>query len=543
MPHLSYDYSQDITIYVVDDSPLSRSMMSHMLDTTNYRYQVFSLPDEALEAALESPPHILITDFNMPHLDGVHLTLMIRDKHPKVKSILVTSFGSKDTLLNAINAQIDAFVEKPFSPEGFHHALERTVSAVLVEMQNSRFVEEISNKNQELHEQQLRLSSLFQAINEAILLADSQGYIEYSNHHACEIIGLEEKGIVGKRGRDIDPNLSFRIEELNGSGEIETKYFRKSDKKELHLLCAFNQFSSSGISKFVITIRDITSSIHKQALLQEQRDVLELEVKQRTKDLTSAKEEAERANASKSEFLANMSHELRTPMHAIISFSSLISKHVTNIADEKTREKIGRFVDSIALSGERLLALLNSLLDMSKLEAGKMNYLPAKNDMEIVIQNAINELHTLVTDKSMTLECDSDGEVFAWFDKTLILQVLVNLLSNAIKFSEAGSSVRIRCEYLSLKIGKRQSDPEQEVLKVEVIDQGVGIPEHELNSVFDKFVQSTKTNTGAGGTGLGLAICAEIIALHKGKIMAENNHDKGATFSYYVPKHQPEWEN
>ena len=238
-----------------------------------------------------------------------------------------------------------------------------------------------------------------------------------------------------------------------------------------------------------------------------------------------AQHEAELANQAKSEFLANMSHELRTPMHAILSFSDFGLDKV----ETATREKLGRYFRHINVSGERLLHLLNELLDLSKLEAGKMELQLQECRPLEVIRLSVEELNSLAKDRSQTIEIHAErGEKPLTADPDRLLQVVRNLLSNALKFSPDGSTVEIT-------LSQPKDQTADTGIRIQVLDRGVGIPEDELEAVFDEFIQSSKTRTGAGGTGLGLAICREIIKLHHGRIYAQNRDGGGAIFTVDLP--------
>lgn len=250
-----------------------------------------------------------------------------------------------------------------------------------------------------------------------------------------------------------------------------------------------------------------------------------------------AKENAEQANHSKSEFLANMSHELRTPMHGILSFSAFgISK-----LEKVPLEKLGGYFNRIQESGNRLMGLLNNLLDLAKLEAGKMDFVFAQAGLTEVLNSCVAEQVAYMQKQGILLdviptECNTQGS----FDQGKIGQVITNLLSNAIKFTPANKSLFVSIVEDTLKSGRREGDSGTiPALRLIVRDEGVGIPEDELKDVFDKFIQSSKTKTGAGGTGLGLAISQEIISGHQGRIWAENAPEGGAIFSFVIPVNQP----
>jgi len=215
-----------------------------------------------------------------------------------------------------------------------------------------------------------------------------------------------------------------------------------------------------------------------------------------------------------------MSHELRTPLHSILSFASFGTKKYANAEPEKLLD----YFNSIKKSGQTLLELLNDLLDLAKLESGKVMFAFEPSDLGVLVRSVTNELDTLLSERNLSIRHEVsrfDGEVTLDIDK--IKQVLRNLLNNAIKFSPEGGTIDVAiCRVASS-------------VRVSVRDQGPGIPQDELEAVFDKFIQSSKTKTGAGGTGLGLAICHEIIAAHKGRIWAEDRPEGGAVFSFEIP--------
>jgi PAS domain S-box-containing protein len=237
------------------------------------------------------------------------------------------------------------------------------------------------------------------------------------------------------------------------------------------------------------------------------------------------KEAVERASKAKSEFLSNMSHELRTPMHAILGYSEICA----SAAKEGSNKQIEKYINNITKAGERLLTLLNDLLDLAKMEAGRMEYKIERADLKDVVTHTLMELDPLIKSKNLQMRVKLDEHTDALFDKAHLIQVMINLVSNAIKFSSAGSCIGIDLSEDRLENGERG-------IRCRVVDEGPGIPDEELEAVFDKFIQSTKTKTGKGGTGLGLAICAHIIKGHGGAIWAENAKPSGAAFTFVIPR-------
>jgi signal transduction histidine kinase len=258
--------------------------------------------------------------------------------------------------------------------------------------------------------------------------------------------------------------------------------------------------------------------------------ILKRRVSRRTASLRIARRMSESANRAKSDFLSNISHELRTPLHAILNYTKIGAKRFENGDLETVRTDLTK----IRTSGLRLLRLLNDLLDLEKLESGKTAYLFSRQDLADVIMLAIMEIEPLLKERQVTLHFDIHTKyTFAILDEQKLLQVLVNLLSNALKYSPCYAEI-----YVSLSDAVLPN--ERKALLCSISDEGNGIPESELELVFDKFVQSSKTATGAGGTGLGLSICRQIINAHGGRIWAENNPRGGALLRFILPREPPE---
>lgn len=279
----------------------------------------------------------------------------------------------------------------------------------------------------------------------------------------------------------------------------------------------------------------VTDEYQMRKALEEAKQDLELKVKLRTHDLEAALEEVENAQAAKSEFFANITHELRTPLHAIINFSKFGIKKI----DTAPKEKLVEYYEDIHKSGKRLLGLVNDILDLTKEDMSKEVLALDQQSLEELFEGARKEISSISESRNVTVLCQIDPAVsYVACDQLRIHQVLINLLSNAIKFSSEGTQVWIsatpssQCSRLAGEEGR---------VVITVKDQGAGIPEGELDTIFDEFAQSSKVKSGTfiAGTGLGLSICRHIVTRHGGKIWAENNADKvGASISFTLPVKQ-----
>jgi len=262
-----------------------------------------------------------------------------------------------------------------------------------------------------------------------------------------------------------------------------------------------------------------------QALEEHEKVLLAEESHRALRELMEARDAAQR---SKDLFFANLSHELRTPLHGILSYAAFGIKK----AETAERATLLKYFTQIERSGQTLLAFLNDLLDLAKLEAGKMQYEFAWHDPARLMTRVLDEFNSASEHRRIRFEFVPPFEpVEAWMDDKRIQQVFRNLVSNAIKFSPEGGTIRVT-------IGAADGR-----CLVAVADQGCGVPPNEIESIFDPFVQSSKTRTASGGTGLGLAICREIVHSHGGRIWAENRPEGGACFWVQLPIHPPELSN
>src|SRR5262249_20334678 len=264
---------------------------------------------------------------------------------------------------------------------------------------------------------------------------------------------------------------------------------------------------------FPSTTVDILRAFATQSALaiQNARLFREIEIKSR---------ELEVASQHKSEFLANMSHELRTPLNAVIGFSEVLSERMFGDLNEKQDE----YLKDIHASGQHLLSLINDILDLSKIEAGRMELEVTDFDLPMAIDNALTLIRERAARRSIALQTTVDerlGQVQG--DERKIRQVLLNLLSNAIKFTPEGGRIEVGAK------------PVNGFIEGAVTETGVGIAPEDQEAVFEEFRQVGTADKKVEGTGLGLALSRKFIELHGGKIWVKSQIGAGSTFTFTVP--------
>lgn len=403
-------------------------------------------------------------------------------------------------------------------------------------------ITQLKQERQALTEAENRYRELLNYSNTGFCIIDTESRYVDINQPFASMFGISEpKKLIGQKiggmtATSSQNTLAAGLAKLQTETRLEPTEFEivpQSDATRRVVQATGGKFISETGEQIIVLVNDITDRALAQEELASHRDRLQALVDERTADLVAAKEVAEQANLAKSEFLANMSHELRTPMHAILSFAELGQKKAANGNYDKTVTYFTR----VRESGLRLLDLLNDLLDLSKLELGEVELYLEPHNLVALVENAITEYEQLLKQKSIRCRVVTpEFATTAIVDYAKMGQVIRNLLSNAIKFSDDSGDIIVDFQLGTARAGQRRTDIQMvDVITVRVIDNGCGIPEEELESVFDKFIQSSKTKTGAGGTGLGLAICKEIVEAHRGTIVAENNPTGGTIFAVTVP--------
>jgi len=256
---------------------------------------------------------------------------------------------------------------------------------------------------------------------------------------------------------------------------------------------------------------------------------LEHRVHERTNELRETNLRLLAADRSKNQFLASMSHELRTPLNAIIGFSSILQ----NATQTVLPPRMFKFVENIKTAGSHLLDLINDILDLAKIEAGKLQLEPERFDLNETIATVDRVIRGMAAERDVSIVTYVDPAIAeVYLDEGRMKQILLNLLSNAVKFSHRGGFVHLSVTLL----GDALSPLGTETLRLEVSDDGIGIPPEELARIFDEFYQVAERSK-KGGTGLGLSLTKNFVAMHHGTIDVRSKEGQGSSFVIHLPRY------
>jgi len=357
--------------------------------------------------------------------------------------------------------------------------------------------------------------SILANMNLGILEVDLEDKILYANQSFCDMSGYEEAELLGKNaGQFLLSGNSSRLirskSRLRKAGISDAYEIEVNDRKgagRFWLVSGAPNYNTKGILIGSIGIHlDITDQKNLES------------------ELISAREMAEASARVKEDFLMNMSHEIRTPMHVITGMSELLGK-------TRLEEQQRFYLGNIRHAADNMLALMNDILDLSKMEAGKLNLENIPFEVRKVLQRMENVMQHKAEEKGLDLLLDIDSEGIApvlMGDSHRLNQILYNLISNAIKFTERGE-IRVTCR-LEKELGQLQ------VLEFAVADTGVGMDKSFLGSLFEKFSQEHQsTSRTAGGTGLGMNICKELLDLMGGEIEVKSEKGQGTTVIFRIP--------
>lgn len=372
-----------------------------------------------------------------------------------------------------------------------------------------------------VRDNEARLRNLTAHTAALICELDAEGRVRFANRS-----GPPERPLVGTLGRDWVPperraDFDRALQQVLSTGDRQAMVLTMpdADGDERHYLITLAAAPAGGQVRAVSTATDITDlKLAEEALLDANRR-LEVRVRERTAALEAARDEAQRANLAKSEFLSRMSHELRTPMNAILGFAQILE-----MADLAPKHQ--RWAGQIHRAGEHLLRLIDELLDLARIEVGRLAVHAESLELGQVLQDAVSMCEASLQGKDVTLEIEPGAApILVRADPTRLRQILVNLISNAIKYNRPGGRVRL---------GRRVLDEKSAVLTVS--DTGLGIPAGRLPRLFVPFERLGREDSTIPGAGIGLALSKGLAELMGGELGVESAEGEGSTFWIKLPR-------
>jgi PAS domain S-box-containing protein len=516
------------TILVVDDEPQVLAAIADTLED-DFNVMVDVSPLSAIEMLRRTKGlSVIISDQRMPGLSGHEFLSQAREVSDATR-ILITGYSDMDAVIAAVNSgRIFGYISKPWEPAKLRHLIRQ--AADHCELLRA------------LTEEQRLLNNLMDNVPDAIYFKDREHRYLRSNRAHARSLGLDDPALmIGKRTRDfLSPEQARLLEAeddqvlTTDAPHVDTLVKLKAEGERPQWLSTTRapiRDEAGRIAGLVAIARDVTARQLAEEELREAHDLLERRVEERTAELSAAAEQlviartaAEAASRAKSQFLTTMSHELRTPLTGLIGFPELL------LRKNYDPDELRRFLELQRDAGRTLLALVNDILDLSKIEAGKLELEQVPFEPRAILAGCEALMAHGAKSKGLQLATRIDATVPDWLlgDPTRLRQITLNLLSNAVKFTDAGS-VALTAGWIEPPAGR----PE---LRVTVTDTGIGIPADRLGRLFQEFSQvDDSTSRRFGGSGLGLAICRRLVELMGGRIGVESTADRGSMFWFEVP--------
>lgn len=499
-------------ILLVDDDPFVREMLSAVLQDNGYEAKTAENGKEGMEAFVSDPSiNLILTDMNMPVMSGQQLIDALKENVVDVPIIVLSGNKEIDVVMEALKSGAeDYLIKDEFIQDTIDIKIKKTLEKYHLKKRNMQLIADLSIKTTELENTLSSLTAIINNMPDGLLVTNAEGMVTLANPAIKDMFSLHDRDINNKSYADILSGLLSKLLEktsMERDGVFKTDIELPGSRTGRAVATAIRKKSS-----FVDMDYEYIGSL-----------VI-------VRDITMEKE----VDRMKNDFISIVSHELRTPLTSIIGFTKLIRKKLEDVLFpgmdptdrriHKAQEQVAGNIDIIISEGERLATLINDVLDIAKMEEGKIEWKYDTISVRSLVERAADATASIFQAQKLRLLKDVEEELpDITGDGDRLIQVLINLLSNAVKFTEKGH-VAVRAS----------TDGDKLILKVE--DTGIGIAKEDLDAVFEKFKQVGNTHTDRPrGTGLGLPICKQIIEHHGGRIWVESELGKGSVFSFSIP--------
>ncbi|MFV8363078.1 response regulator [Flavobacterium sp. ZT3P35] len=528
-----------VKILIVDDLPENLFALEVILSNENYLCVRANSGNEALKILIHQQDFaIILIDVQMPLMDGFETVDLIRqiDKLKHVPIIFLTASNDNSLqIFKGYEAGAVDYMIKPLSPEILKAKVAIFVDLHLKTQELLVQAEQLKKLNTDLIQEKLLSEytiSLIEASHDPLFAVSPEGKITDVNNASVQITGISRIKLIGTDFFDYFTNSQKGREVYQTAFEkgfvTDCPLILKQKKGDL-IDVLFNgsvyKNDAKKVLGVVLVARDVTDQKHIANELIEAKISAESarghaeQAKIRAEKATRV---AEGAMQAKQQFLSNMSHEIRTPMNAIIGFTKVIMR--TDLT-----AKQNEYLNAIKLSGDALIVLIDDILDLAKVDSGKMTFekIPFKIKSTVSVMLQLFEPKILEKNLQLIKEYDNKIPDFIIGDPVRLHQIILNLVSNAVKFTSKGK--------VTVSVDLFQQDEHNVVLKFSIKDTGIGISEDKIGSIFENFQQATSgTSRLYAGTGLGLAIVKQLLEAQGGSICVESTLHVGSTFSFML---------
>lgn len=504
--------NEGLKLLIVDDDEDLAESLAAMLGMEDEQYEIKTALsiNNAKQIVQEFKPDLALLDIKLGQDSGLDLLEWLKNEVKDIYCIMMTAFREADYAVDAVKKGANDYLHKPIKSEYVFSAVSRA-----------------AEHQQWLHEKvasDKRFRAVFQQTFQWLLLTDKNGVLLEVNKQALDFKSLEMSDVVGVELHEAawwadDPGLKETINRMMLDAK-QGKFIRQElniydvNKRLVTFDISIKPIADgSSVDLIVVECRDITDRKNAELEVIKLNNGLELKVKERTRDLIEAKVFAEKASQAKSDFLSRMSHELRTPMNSILGFSQIIMLDPENLSDDVVLS-----VNEISKAGKHLLELINEILDLSRIESGKLDVQITSIDLGNVFSDCLAMVTKSAEDKNINIINNiSFNKLSVLADELRLKQVLLNIFSNAVKYNSDGGSIVLDAVIKNNKI------------KIFVRDTGVGIRADQLEKMFIPF-ERLNVDPAVEGAGIGLVISKTLVELMNGEIGMSSEYGVGTEF-------------